>query len=450
MILLKPLKISLICCLISVPSLFFIACERGDRAKLVGSATATNRMHPNQMVEVLAHYGGSLRGRVNSIPVLVLRGSYEEMGEAQGVLAGKEIIHSLDEILIPYVNQEQKDAWDTKVLPAARAYAFPQRYERELAGIMLGIKKRFPSESDRMLFSINREISLDDLRALNCFGDMMSSGAGCSSFSAWGPLTESGEVICGRNLDEPYIHIPGKMPFIVFAREPAEPGRQATIEITGPGVIGVSTAMNADGLLVMAHDAHGLNPSASEKWEPRAIVRRDAVESARATNSIGEVAQLFENKPVKLGNSTHIGLPVSKNPNSPLPFVLEWDGNPLNDGVTVRVEDPSIVANAIVCTNHYVKRRPEQFKGLDDSHKRFGILVESLQKVQASKSVISVEKAIKMMDSVAKNGKTVTYLTVIALPGERKMIFSVSPESGVSATKGEWIEITWDRIFGAV
>ena len=55
-----------------------------------------------------------------------------------------------------------------------------------------------------------------------------------------------------------------------------------------------------------------------------------------------------------------------------------------------------------------------------------------------------------LLQSCSKDGDTVTYLTVIALPGERKMVFAVSPDLGVTATKGEWIEITWDQVFGAL
>jgi hypothetical protein len=239
------------------------------------------------------------------------------------------------------------------------------------------------------------------------------------------------------------------MPFMVLAREPTESGRQASIEIFPPGFVGVSTAMNAAGLMIIMHDERGLYPSASEPWQPRAIVLRDAVESAQATDSIGEIARIFENRPVRLGTITQIALPAHEHPNSPLPFVLEWDGNPLNNGVTVRLEDPSVIANAIVCTNHYVKRRPGETKPSGSSQKRFETMVESLQKIHSSKNVVDVKKAVKIMDSVSRSGKTVTYLTAIAVPGQRKEIFAVSPGPGVSATKGEWTEITWDQIFGA-
>ncbi len=298
-----------------------------------------------------------------------------------------------------------------------------------------------------MLSSIKREICVDDLRALNCIVDIMFSESGCSSFSAWGPLTGNGEVICGRNLDERYI--PGRIPVVVLAREPTELNRQATIGITGPGIIGATTAMNADGLVVMFHDANGLQTSASEKWVPRSIVLRDAIESARANDSADQIARLFMNSSVRSGSNTHIALPKDVHLNSQLPFVLEWDGNRQDNGVTVRVEDPSLVREAIVCTNHFVKRRSQEADKSKGSHQRWQLLVNALQKRHGLKSPIGVERAVKIMDSVARNGEWVTYLTVVALPSERKMIFATTPGNGISATRGEWTEITWDQVFGA-
>jgi hypothetical protein len=52
------------------------------------------------------------------------------------------------------------------------------------------------------------------------------------------------------------------------------------------------------------------------------------------------------------------------------------------------------------------------------------------------------------MHSVARSGETVTYLTVVAYPGTRKMVFAVTPAHGVAATEGQWVEITWDSVFG--
>ena len=422
--------------------LLIVGCGRSSNK---GFHIDMKKMRSQRPFIVTDHYGKSLRGAINGIPVLVIRGSYPEMGEAQGVLAGKDIIQVLDNTLIPYVNKLQPNAWDSQVLPAASTFVFPADYEKELAGMMQGIVKKYPNSQDRTLLSAKREICADDLRALNCIVDLMFTENRCSSFSAWGSLTEDGEVISGRNMDERYI--PGNTPFMVLAREPSEPNRLATLDITGPGFIGAITAMNSDGLMVIAHDANGLQASSAEKWEPRAIVLRNAIESARASESADKIASFFLSKSVQSGSNTHIVMPMNVAANNQLPFVLEWDGNNRDNGVTVRVEDPSVVRDAIVCTNHYLKRRPVEQSILNNSQMRFQILVDSLNGYRASKAKIGVEQAVEMLDSVARSDKMVTYLSVIAWPGKRKMAFAITPGRGVSATRGEWTEIIWDQVF---
>jgi Acyl-coenzyme A:6-aminopenicillanic acid acyl-transferase len=406
------------------------------------------KMGSQQPFIVSDHYGKSQRGTINDIPVLVLRGSYAEMGEAQGMLAGKDIIQLLDNTLIPFVNKYQPGAWDSKILPAASSFVFPADYEEELAGMMRGIVKKYPNIRDRMLFSIKREIRAGDLHALNCIVDLMSSENGCSSFSAWGSLTENGEAIFGRNLDERYI--PGNNPFMVLAREPSEPNRMATLDIASPGFIGAITAMNADGLTVIAHDTNGFQASPEKKWEPRAIVLRNAIESARANDSAEGIARLFMNRSVRLGSNTHVVMPLNRGQKGTSPFVVEWDGNSRDNGVAVRLEDPAIVPDAIVCTNHYLKRRPEKANTLKSSERRMQLMIDTLQGCRAAHKLINVERALEIMNSVAQRGDWVTYLTVIAIPKEKKIFFAITPGKGVPAPYGKWTELTWNEVFGGL
>ena len=235
---------------------------------------------------------------------------------------------------------------------------------------------------------------------------------------------------------------------MIIAREPAESNRQPSIELTCPGLVGVLTAINKEGLILMGHHEKGLQGPTEGKWLPRSIVFRDVIESARAGDSVDQIASLFKDRPVRTGNDTHIVRPAHGHANDSLPFVVEWDGNSLEHGVSVRNEDPSVARDAIVCTNHFIKRRPEELAGSSDSRRRFQALAGSLREYNDSRKKIDVEKAIRMMDSVAKSGEVVTYLSVIAIPGEKRMIFAVTPGQGLSATRQEWIEITYDQVFG--
>jgi hypothetical protein len=75
-------------------------------------------------------------------------------------------------------------------------------------------------------------------------------------------------------------------------------------------------------------------------------------------------------------------------------------------------------------------------------------LVDLLKKNHTSRSVITINKAIDIMDSVVARGQGVTYLTWIAIPNDRKIVFAVTPGSAIPATRGEWIELSWKQIFG--
>jgi hypothetical protein len=52
-----------------------------------------------------------------------------------------------------------------------------------------------------------------------------------------------------------------------------------------------------------------------------------------------------------------------------------------------------------------------------------------------------------MMDAVGPNGGTMTYLSVVVFPKQRRMVVALASKPGVSATKGRWTTIDWDAIF---
>jgi hypothetical protein len=403
----------------------------------------------DKKIEFLERYGKSARGKIGDIPVLVLRGNYEEIGEAHGVLAGRDIVSLLDSFLIPYVNRIQSSAWDEIVFNLSKSFRFPESYEKELCGIYNGIKIKYPNIADRMLSSLNREIIVEDLRALNCFVDIFLSRNNCSSFSAWGSLTDTGDVICGRNLDERYI--PGKPPFMVIARGPSEPGRLSSMDIIGPGLICSSTPMNASGVVLMVHDSIGFPVKPSDEWVPRALVVREAVENLEANFSMEKIQQLFGNRNVREGCNTHVAFPLSiRSTNSQLPFVIEWDGSKEYDGVSIRLSGYDNIFNVLICTNHFIERKqvdPGMSKG---SMIRYHRIANTIQTIKKTKQKINIENAMKIMDSVSENGSIVTYLSAIIVPNERKMIIALSPGNGISATKSEWIEIELSRILGSL
>ncbi len=80
---------------------------------------------------------------------------------------------------------------------------------------------------------------------------------------------------------------------------------------------------------------------------------------------------------------------------------------------------------------------------------RFRRLTEAAAAARDAKAPIDLEKAKAMLASVARGGGMTTYLSVIAFPAARKMVVATLPEAGVPATKGPWVDVEWDQVFGA-
>lgn len=73
----------------------------------------------------------------------------------------------------------------------------------------------------------------------------------CSSFAAWGELTEDGRVLCGRNFDLRGIGVWDRQPVVVFCA-PTDGLRYGFVTTRGADVPGI-TAFNEAGLTVAAH-----------------------------------------------------------------------------------------------------------------------------------------------------------------------------------------------------
>jgi len=413
----------------------------------LGANHDDKRLHAmidGQFYEIFKKLGESSRGRFGGLDAMVLTGTYEEIGKAHGVLAGQDILDMLDSMVIPLVNNQKPEAWDSYLIPQSKRFLFPQPYEKEMEGILQGIKEKYPNTIDRTLAVLKREITIDDLRVLNCFIDLSLLMGACSSFCAWGSLTADGEVICGRNLDERVV--PNYKPvFMIVARKPMEMKRMATIDVSGPGLIGVSTSINEDGVILMGHDEKGLESRVPDKLTPRSIVLREAIETIRSADTPETINKKFEKKTVKSGNNVHIARPcqVADWP----AVVIEWDANPQDNGVTCRFPDQPRIDSALVCTNHFVKRRSEPLSSQSNSIDRYRILQDYLSNYKAWRKVIGVTDAVKMMHAVSVSDTSLTYCSVIAFPSKKELHIAVAPKKGKPATLNTWTIVTWDALF---
>ena len=392
---------------------------------LLGAATGVP-------LEIQERHGKSFRGTIDGFPVLLLRGTHRERGEAHGRLEAAAILSLLDDVLIPSLHKLAPDCWEKKLVKESASFAFPARYEEELSAMLGGLRAALPQSEARMLKSLRREIGLEDLKALNCLSDIL--GAGCSSFSAWGARTPDGTPIVGRNLD--YFAFPLSSKALLLAVEPSEKTLRATVDVLMPGFIGVGTALNSDGAFLALHDERGLPGPASANWVPRSLALRTAIETATGAHAVSDIEAALQGVPVRIGNNVHVC--GSAGPGA----VLEWDGNAKDRGVTVRGPEG---LESLVCTNHYCAR--EKSDGGPDSGGRFATVSRGLEAMASAGRKIDLDIAKKLLQTVGRSGALVTHLSYVAWPAARRWAFSVSPQTGISASKGRWIALEWKDVF---
>jgi hypothetical protein len=412
---------------VSIPALAVLAALASS-----GASTAAQ-----ERVRIVARHHRSVRGTIDGFPFLVLRGDARERGRAHGLLAAREIVRFLDQALIPVIHATSPGSWEAGFAGRAKLFSWPERYDRELRGMLDGIREALPEVADRRLGSLGREIRLEDLQALNCLTDLL--GGGCSSFSVWGPLTEDGRVLAGRNMD--YMAFPIAPFQVLVGVEPAEEGLKATLDLLAFGYLGAGTAMNAEGVWAAMHDEPGLGSKAREGWVPRCLTLRTAVERARAARAVEDVAGALRESPVRVGNNIHLSFPVTAS-EAARPCVLEWDGHEKDGGVTVHAGE----ADHLLCTNHYRTRAVRE--RARDSKDRLERLRTGIEEFRASGRKIGLAEARELLEGVCRNGALVTHFSVVVWPDRRRMAFAWSPSPGRSSTQGRWITVEWADLFG--
>jgi hypothetical protein len=212
--------------------------------------------------------------------------------------------------------------------------------------------------TDRLRSAVlDRPLTLEDLMAANALADWF--GMACSTFSAWGSLTDDGQTITARNLDFPSTTIMERSQIVLIYRGDGK--TEPWIGITWPGMIGVYTAMSRAGVTITMHDARGLKPSETIGFTPRSLILREALEKASAHNFADDVRAVLESRRVMVGNNIHVSAPLGTDGRPPA-VVFEYDANSQGSGVTVRdsAANAPALSEALWCTNHQRLRTPPQ------------------------------------------------------------------------------------------
>jgi WD40 repeat protein len=217
------------------------------------------------------HGKGELK-YINSLPVLFVEGSPEEIGEQIGALGLRPIIANLDvpqlvdEVLQSH-NIRQGFPWLKKFCNAL-FYRFPKEYRREV-------------EAMAKAAGLDRDL----LVIMNLAPDLYRL-PGCSTLIVEPQKSATGKPIFGRNLDTAPVMGLYKYSLVIVYRQP---GKHSFVSIGFPGTVGPMSALNdaglalaTNGIYATADGSAAFNPAGM----PLFLLYRRLMEEA---TSVGEV-----------------------------------------------------------------------------------------------------------------------------------------------------------------
>ena len=202
---------------------------------------------------------------------------------------------------------------------------------------------------------------------------------GCSSFAAWGNKTEDGSLIIGRNFDF-YAGDDFAINKIVAFVKPIEGYR--FMSVTWPGMIGVVSGMNEQGLTVTINAGKSDIPRVAKT--PISIVTREILQYAK---NIDEAIAIAKKRQVFVSESIFIGSANDKR-------AITIEVSPENFGV---YESPN--ENELICSNHFQSdayaNDENNIKHIAESHSQYRY--DRMEELLIATPKLTVEKAVAIL-----------------------------------------------------
>ncbi len=325
------IKISIIIIL-----LIFISCGKKD--EVVNEVNETNTWLPQT---------GEINGNlevVSGLTAVKIWGAYHDMGYAYGYMLAENIVNLLNNALTDEELNISADEWNLLLENHLQRFNIPYEYTQELVGMLAGMEAR-TAENRVFIEELNRNLTLNDLKALNC--DI--ARVACSSFSAWGSLTSDGGTITGRNMDFDRVPAFLNTQFVII-RIPNVTGKKGWISINWPGEIGCTTGMNEEGITVSQQDVNSSDPDIQSGYTPDNLIHRLFVENATIVSIEADISSILQANHSALGCAPMISWP---NDNvSYAAIVPEFDGV-TNDNGGFEIRIPEAGDEFIISANHF-------------------------------------------------------------------------------------------------
>ncbi|PWA09110.1 C45 family autoproteolytic acyltransferase/hydolase [Flavobacterium laiguense] len=248
----------------------------------------------------------------------------------------------------------------------------PEEYQTEI----YGVSKNSNPEYDYLASSYQRSLYL---HAAHDIGHVLQDFkfAGCSSFAAWGDKTEDGSLILGRNLDF-YAGDDFAQDKLVSFVNPKK--GHPFMMVTWPGMIGVLSGMNIEGLTVTINSAKSKIPLIAKT--PISILTREILQYAK---NIEEAIVIAKKRKVFVSESIMVGSAYDKK-------AILIEVSPDTMGI---YDVPN--SNQLICTNHF------QSNSLKNADRNLDQIVNSHSKYRYDRMTQLLAENKKITPQVAVN-----------------------------------------------
>ncbi len=362
----------------------YLRCNWTVLASLLFLIVATGQPSGGEFRYVEGRYAqGELR-YINSLPVLSVQGTPEEMGEQLGKLGTKAALE-----LQQYFKLLVKEMGLEAVFPVLLR-----------TGKMM--ESRFPPDHLKELDAAVKASGLGaDMRDLvltsNVFWDIKGIG-GCSALLVESSRSGTGGPLFGRNFDMPTFGVLDKFTIVTVYRPER---KHAFVSIGFPGLVGVPSGMNDAGLALAALDVREANDGSSRfnaAGTPYPLLFRRVLEECR---TVAEAEKLLR----EAQRTTYLNLAIC---DKTAAAVFEMTPKTLN----VR----RAVDGLCACTNHFRSKE----LATSTKCKRFDQLEKSWQQ-----AALGLHDVGKQLDAVNQGAMTVQ--TMIFEPAALKLHLAIGP-----------------------
>lgn len=361
---------------------------------------------------------GALRW-MKGLPVLQLQGTPEERGYAHGFLVGEQIRDFFEFYVLEDSWRSARRYQEIFVPFLESHFDHDPEYLAEVDAVVAGMEA---SGMDMRVEWLDRPFRRVDLLAINAYIERRATrpspapGPSCSQFAFWGEATQGSEMegglIAGRNMDgEVDLRKVTVSHFLLFAVDPANPGKKRWFSAMWPGFVGTISGINEDGLYSMENAGgtgpgpvvNGLTPCT---WVQRHILENAGREST--PNSILERIQAFRSGGGGAFGAGSVILWAVPYTGQPAPaFVSEGD----RFGTAVRGPTEAAPTSPfdIMATNHYRAygvdpRHPDLYFGKRPSFSslwRYETGMNTLEAWNRQGRALGTEEMRRLLQSVA-------------------------------------------------